>query len=146
MVKIDYCPSCGGKLIKGSFICPFCGLDAEELFAKGYLLKSDASNNSIELMDDSKDILMNDVENDDAEMVIEIPEDADEDIVIPLDDYIDVDGLNEGQPIEIVVQVDSDGSNYEFDNDDDVNYPFEYYDDDDPYDIVYYEYAGDDED
>ena len=79
-------------------------------------------------------------------MVIEIPEDADEDIVIPLDDYIDVDGLNEGQPIEIVVQVDSDGSNYEFDNDDDVNYPFEYYDDDDPYDIVYYEYAGDDED
>lgn len=146
MVKIDYCPSCGGKLIEGSFICPFCGLDAEELFAKGYLLKSDASNNSIELMDDSKDILMNDVENDDAEMVIEIPEDADEDIVIPLDDYIDVDGLNEGQPIEIVVQVDSDGSNYEFDNDDDVNYPFEYYDDDDPYDIVYYEYAGDDED
>lgn len=145
MVKIDYCPSCGGKLIEGSFICPFCGLDAEELFAKGYLLKSDASNNSIELMDDSKDILMNDVENDDAEMVIEIPEDADEDIVIPLDDYIDVDGLNEGQPIEIVVQVDSDGSNYEFDNDD-VNYPFEYYDDDDPYDIVYYEYAGDDED
>ncbi len=146
MVKIDYCPSCGGKLIEGSFICPFCGLDAEELFAKGYLLKSDASNNSIELMDDSKDILMNDVENDDAEMVIEIPEDADEDIVIPLDDYIDVDGLNEGQPIEIVVQVDSDGSNYEFDNDNDVNYPFEYYDDDDPYDIVYYEYAGDDED
>ena len=68
MVKIDYCPSCGGKLIEGSFICPFCGLDAEELFAKGYLLKSDASNNSIELMDDSKDILMNDVENDDAEM------------------------------------------------------------------------------
>lgn len=141
MVKINYCPSCGSKLLNGSFICPFCGLDAEELFAKGYLLKSDASNNSIELLDDSNDILMNDVKNNNENIVIEIPEDADEDIIIPLDDYIDVDGLSDGQPVEIVVQIDGDGSNYELDGEDDANYPFEYYDDDDPYDIVYYEYS-----
>lgn len=51
MVKINYCPSCGNELTKGSFICPVCNLDIEELFGKGYLLASNNENNSIELFD-----------------------------------------------------------------------------------------------
>lgn len=51
MVKINYCPSCGCEITQGSFICPSCNLDIEELFAKGYLLASNKKNNSIEIFE-----------------------------------------------------------------------------------------------
>ena len=51
MVKINYCPFCGNELSQGSFICPSCSLDIEELFARGYLLSSNGADNSIELFE-----------------------------------------------------------------------------------------------
>ncbi len=163
MVQINYCPSCGGKLNDGTFICPFCNLDVEELFGKGYLLMSDVENNSIELfegLDNEKiSVLENkpfgddimDNENIDIkpgdEIVIVVPQDADEDdLVIDLDKLgIDVENL--GDNVNIVVQVEGMediDEDMEF-FDDDIVRPNEWYFDDDPYDIVYYEFVNDED-
>lgn len=149
MVKINFCPSCGDELKKGSFICPGCNIDVEELFAKGYLLMSNAEDNSIELFD--KDYLeegdnldkqnMNIKPGD--EIVIVVPDDADEDeLVIDLDKLgIDIEDLDED--VNIVIQVEGDGFDdmVDFaDEDDGHDEPNEWYFDDDPYGIVYYEF------
>lgn len=83
------------------------------------------------------------------EIVIVIPEDADEDeLVIDLDKLgIDVENLDED--VNIVVQIegaDIDDDVDIFDEDDDVlDEPNEWYFDDDPYGVVYYEFVDDDE-
>lgn len=80
------------------------------------------------------------------EIVIVIPEDANEDeLVINLEELgIDLEQL--GDEVNIVVQVEgADGFDVDFesdDNDDDeITLPNEWYFDDDPYGIVYYEYV-----
>ena len=77
------------------------------------------------------------------EIVIVIPEDmGDEEIVIDLDELgIDVNDLDDD--INVVVQVDGD----EIIDDDFLDEPNEWYWDDDPYRIVYYEFppVGDEE-
>ena len=64
MVKINYCPSCGCRLSQGSFVCPSCNLDIEELFGRGYLLISNDGDNSIELFGgDIDDLAVDDLSN-----------------------------------------------------------------------------------
>jgi hypothetical protein len=75
------------------------------------------------------------------EIVIVIPEDANEDeLVIDLDELgIDVEKL--GEDVNIVIQVEgSDDGDIEIIDDDFVEEPNEWYFDDDPYGIVYYEF------
>ena len=100
-------------MLKGSFICPSCNLDIEELFAKGYLLASNGNDNSIELFDGNIDDLAVDDMDDNIfdnqkssdEIVIVVPENAgDDEIVIDLDDLgIDVESLD-GE-VNIIVHV-----------------------------------------
>ena len=78
------------------------------------------------------------------EIVIIVPEDADEDeIVIDLDALgIDVENLDED--VNIIIQVEGaeeleDEIMEEYDEDEE---PMEWYFDDDPYGIVYYEFVG----
>ncbi|WP_295588988.1 hypothetical protein [uncultured Methanobrevibacter sp.] len=78
------------------------------------------------------------------EIVIIVPEDADEDeIVIDLDALgIDVENLDED--VNIIIQVEGaeeleDEIMDEYDEDEE---PMEWYFDDDPYGIVYYEFVG----
>ena len=80
------------------------------------------------------------------EIVIVIPEDANEDaLVIDLEELgIDLEQL--GDEVNIVVQVEgADGFDVDFESDDDdddeITLPNEWYFDDDPYGIVYYEYV-----
>lgn len=79
------------------------------------------------------------------EIVIVIPEDANEDeLVINLEELgIDLEQL--GDEVNIVVQVEgADGFDVDFESDDDddeITLPNEWYFDDDPYGIVYYEYV-----
>lgn len=157
MVKINYCPSCGNELNEGSFICPSCNLDIEELFGKGYLLISNEEDNTIELFEgeiddnlitgdetlDEQNIKINSAD----EIVIVVPEDADEDeLVIDLDKLgIDVESL--GEDVNIVIQVEGEEDGDEFFEEEDAASmePNEWYFDDDPYDIVYYEFPGEDD-
>ena len=82
------------------------------------------------------------------EIVIVIPEDADEyQLVIDLDEFgIDVENLSED--VNIVIQVEGGDDEIEIIDDEDfIEEPNEWYFDDDPYGIVYYEYPDyDDED
>ncbi|WP_405268717.1 hypothetical protein [Methanobrevibacter sp.] len=157
MVEINYCPSCGSELLKGSFICPSCNLDIEELFAKGYLLASNELDNSIELFDGNLgNVIMDDVDSMDEkinfksgdEIVIVIPEGADEDeIVIDLDALgIDVENLDDD--VNIIIQVEGAEEVEEdiLDDEDYLDEPNEWYFDDDPYGIVYYEFPEEDDD
>ena len=158
MVKINFCPSCGVELIEGSFICPKCHLDIEELFGKGYLLASNDDDNSIELfegneemivVDDEGDVLNNEKINVNPgdEIVIVVPEGSDEDeIVIDLDELgIDVESID--GDVNIVIEVD--GDNFEgnefIDVGDEIVEPNHWFFDDDPYDIVYYEFVNDED-
>ena len=151
MVEINFCPSCGNELFRGSFICPSCNLDIEELFGKGYLLVSNNGDNSIELFDGDIDDLAVNVEEDifnqkqGDELVIVVPEREDEDgIVIDLDELgIDIENLDED--INIIIQVEgADGFEEDIlDVDDYIEEPNEWFFDDDPYGIVYYEFVGD---
>ena len=81
------------------------------------------------------------------EIVIVVPEGTDEDeIVIDLDELgIDVENL-EGD-VNIVIQVEDEGSDDDelFLEDDEMDEPNEWRFDDDPYDVVYYEFANDED-
>lgn len=147
MVRINFCPSCGAELTKESFICPKCCTDVEELFAEGYLLMGEENENSIELLED--DMLKNqniDIKPGD-EIVIVVPESDDDEIVIDLDELgIDVESL--GDDVNIVIEVEGaeDGDEIVLDDEDFIQEPNEWFFDDDPYGIVYYEFVNDDED
>jgi len=81
------------------------------------------------------------------EIVIVVPEGTDEDeIVIDLDELgIDVENL-EGD-VNIVIQVEGEGSDDDelFLEDDGMDEPNEWRFDDDPYDVVYYEFVNDED-
>lgn len=78
------------------------------------------------------------------EIVIIVPEDADEDeIVIDLDALgIDVENLDEDVNIIIQVEGAEELEDEIIDEDDEDEEPMEWYFDDDPYGIVYYEFVG----
>ena len=78
------------------------------------------------------------------EIVIIVPEDADEDeIVIDLDALgIDVENLDEDVNIIIQVEGAEELEDELIDEDDEDEEPMEWYFDDDPYGIVYYEFVG----
>ncbi|MBR3112660.1 MAG: hypothetical protein IKH29_02980 [Methanobrevibacter sp.] len=78
------------------------------------------------------------------EIVIIVPEDADEDeIVIDLDALgIDVENLDEDVNIIIQVEGAQELEDEIMDEDDEDEEPMEWYFDDDPYGIVYYEFVG----
>ena len=160
MVKINYCPSCGHRLSQGSFVCPSCNLDVEELFAKGYLLVSNDDDNSIELFEgDIDDLAVNDWDNavmegeifdnqnisiqSGDEIVIIVPEGHDDEIVIDFDELgIDVENLDDD--VNIVIQVE--GEDYSDDiSEEYLDEPNEWFFDDDPYGIVYYEFPEEDD-
>ena len=148
MVKINYCPSCGCELIKGSFICPLCSLDIEELFAKGYFLGSDGKNNSIELFKGDEEIIVVDDDspgdgNSTDEIVIVVPQNGDDDEILIDLDKLGIDVENLGENVNIVIEVDGvEGENNGLSFDDDELPPNEWYFDDDPYEIVYYEFVN----
>lgn len=126
MVKTNFCPSCGSKLIEGSLICPICKLDIEEYFNGNADL---AENPEINI-------------NSGDEIVIVVPESDDDEIVIDLDELgIDLEQL--GENVNVIIQVEGDEFDdaviEEFDGDEDIE-PNEWYFDDDPYGIVYYEF------
>ena len=151
MVKIYYCPSCGTELTEKSFICPRCSLDIEELFAKGYLLASNNEKNSIELFKGNEEIIVLDDEEDNSnlgeEIVIVVPQDSDEELVIDFNELgIDVEDL--GENVNIVIEVER----ADFENDDEfmevkehIPQPIQWFFDDDPYGIVYYEFINDED-
>lgn len=161
MVKINYCPSCGCELSQGSFICPSCNLDIEELFGKGYLLVSNDGDNSIELFEGDVDDLaigaLRTVEMEDDildnpniniksgdEIVIIVPESDDDEIVIDLDELgIDVENLDED--VNIVIQVEGEDESEDYIDEDYLDEPNEWFFDDDPYGIVYYEFPEEDD-
>ena len=141
MVEINYCPSCGSELNKKSFICPECSLDIEELFAKGYLLSSNHDDNSIELFEGSEEVtVLDDGGNHEDEIVIVVPQDeSNKGIVVDFDELgIDVENL--GEEVNIVIEVD--GAEFLEDNEY-IPQPNQWFFDDDPYGIVYYEFADD---
>ena len=78
------------------------------------------------------------------EIVIIVPEDADEDeIVIDLD-ALGIDVANLDEDVNIIIQVEGaeELEDEIMDEDDEDEEPMEWYFDDDPYGIVYYEFVG----
>ena len=146
IVKINYCPSCGSELIDGSFICPLCNVDIEELFAKGYLLKSNCEDNSIELFKGKEEMIVVD-DNPEAEIncedeiVVVVGQDNSDEIVIDLDELgIDVESF--GRDVNIVVQVDRTNLDEDFELNDGEIPQLEWRFDNDPYEIVYYKFIN----
>ena len=76
------------------------------------------------------------------EIVIVVPESDDDEIVIDLEELgIDLESL--GDDVNIVIQVEGEESEDDFildEDDDEIVEPNEWYFDDDPYEIVYYEF------
>lgn len=75
------------------------------------------------------------------EIVIVVPESDDDEIVIDLDELgIDLESL--GDDVNIVIQVEGEDldDDFSFDDEDEIVEPNEWYFDDDPYKIVYYEF------
>ena len=82
------------------------------------------------------------------EIVIVVPEDAikDGELEIDLDELgIDVESLDEDVNIVIQVEGDDEIDDDILDDEDILDEPNEWYFDDDPYDIVYYEFQDDEE-
>ncbi|MBQ2654731.1 MAG: hypothetical protein IJF83_14350 [Methanobrevibacter sp.] len=75
------------------------------------------------------------------EIVIVVPESDDDEIVIDLDELgIDLEAL--GDEVNIVIQVEGEDADVEdfIDDEDEIMEPNEWFFDDDPYKIVYYEF------
>jgi len=132
MVKIYYCPKCGSRLDDGNLICPSCKANIEEILG-------DENNVAMIDVDDMDNEKLSVSPGD--EIVIVVPDTDDDEIVIDLDELgIDVDSLDDDVNIVIQVEGEDDGETLElFDDDDDLE-ANEWYFDDDPYGIVYYEY------
>ena len=150
MVRINYCPSCGNELSGGSFICPACSLDIEDLFGRNHLLVSNKWDNSIEIHEtdindiiDGAEIILedNDVKSGD-EIVIVVPENNNEDeVVIDLNELgIDFESLDDD--VNIIVQVEGvhDANDFFVNGEMVIDEANEWHFDDDPYGIVYYEF------
>ena len=87
----------------------------------------------------NQDIDINSVE----EIVIVVPEEAMQDGELEIDlDELGIDLESLGEDVNIVIQVEGDGIDDELmlDDDDEMTEPNEWYFDDDPYEIVYYEF------
>ncbi len=87
----------------------------------------------------NQDIDVNSVE----EIVIVVPEEAMQDGELEIDlDELGIDLESLGEDVNIVIQVEGDGIDDELmlDDDDEMTEPNEWYFDDDPYEIVYYEF------
>ena len=87
----------------------------------------------------NQDIDVNSVE----EIVIVVPEEAMQDGELEIDlDELGIDLESLGEEVNIVIQVEGDGIDDELmlDDDDEMTEPNEWYFDDDPYEIVYYEF------
>lgn len=149
MLNIYYCPSCGQKLSEDSFICPNCHLDIGELFGKDILLSDNEEGRSVELFDGSLESEVIDAHDlsigDGDEIVIVVPQSDDDEITIDFDELgIDVESL--GDNVNIVIEVDGaeDGPDI-LDDEDFIQEPNQWFFDDDPYGIVYYEFVDDEE-
>lgn len=99
MVTINYCPSCGCELNKGSFVCPKCGLDFKDIVENKHLLKSNEAENTIDFFEGEL------LEGESP--LFEVEEDAVE-ILIDSDDLIGPDGMPCEIPIEISVEGEDD--------------------------------------
>ena len=85
----------------------------------------------------NQDIDVNSVE----EIVIVVPEEAMQDGELEIDlDELGIDLESLGEDVNIVIQVEGDGIDDELMLDDEMAEPNEWYFDDDPYEIVYYEF------
>ena len=87
----------------------------------------------------NQDIDVNSVE----EIVIVVPEEAMQDGELEIDlDELGIDLESLGENVNIVIQVEGDGieDDLMLDDDDEMAEPNEWYFDDDPYEIVYYEF------
>ena len=87
----------------------------------------------------NQDIDVNSVE----EIVIVVPEEAMQDGELEIDlDELGIDLESLGEDVNIVIQVEGDGveDDLMLDDDDEMTEPNEWYFDDDPYEIVYYEF------
>ena len=135
MVKINHCPECGHKLDDGNNICPNCNFNIENIF-------DDINVHEVEIMDSEKINV-----NPGDEIVIVVPDNDDDEIVIDLDELgIDVENLDENVNIVIQVEGEDMDDDIELYGEDDELEPNEWYFDDDPYGIVYYEFPDFDED
>ncbi len=88
----------------------------------------------------NQDIDINSVE----EIVIVVPEDAMQDGELEIDlDELGIDLESLGEDVNIVIQVegaDEEDEDFMLDDEDEMIEPNEWYFDDDPYEIVYYEF------
>lgn len=77
------------------------------------------------------------------EIVIVVPEDAMQDGELEIDlDELGIDLESLGEDVNIIIQVEGDetGDDFMIEDDDEIIEPNEWYFDDDPYEIVYYEF------
>ena len=100
MITINYCPSCGCELNKGSFVCPKCGLDFKDIVDNKHVLVSNDANNTIDYFEGESEY-----RSGEEIPIFEVGED-DSNIEIVLDDgdLIGPDGLPREIPIEIFVE------------------------------------------
>lgn len=123
MVTINYCPSCGCELNKGSFVCPKCGLDFKDIVENRHLLKTNDEDNSLDFAEGELTVEEVPVFEDDGNIEIvlddadlfgpdgtprEIPieifvEDADEDIQLEID-------FENGEDSNIIIESDGEGN------------------------------------
>ena len=115
MVTINYCPSCGCELNKGSFVCPKCGLDFKDIVENRHLLKSNDADNTVDFVEDDEILSMGNAP------IFEIAEGDENNIEIVLDDedLFGPDGMPREIPIEIFVEGEDDGIEFEIVSDDD---------------------------
>lgn len=113
MVKINYCPSCGKELPKGSFICQNCALDFRDLINNDHLLVTNDADNSIEFYEGSHDDIMLD-----ETPIFEVDDDGEIEIVIDEEDLIGPDGMPRAIPLEIDIDGDEGELEIEIDGED----------------------------
>lgn len=100
MITINYCPSCGCELRKGSFVCPKCGLDFKDIVDNKHLLVSNDADNTIDFFEGESEYL-----SDDEVPIFDVEvEDSNVEIVLDGDDLIGPDGKPREIPIEIFVE------------------------------------------